>query len=95
MSLLKLLPWKLEFKPGWDEHFKHFDRSVQLKLLKKFEHMKSPLVGRGLHASRYKVEEVGSYRIAYIEDGRISVKRIHFVGDHKQYERWYSRSASE
>ncbi|MCX6778597.1 MAG: hypothetical protein NT157_07020 [Candidatus Micrarchaeota archaeon] len=81
--------WKLEFKPGWDEYFKDFDKSVQQRILKKFEQMKLLLKGRGLHSSKYMVEETGGYRIAYIEDKAAGAKRIHFVGNHKQYVRWY------
>lgn len=51
--------------------------------------MKRPLVGRGLHFTRFLVEEAGQYRIAYIEDSKNRVKMIHFVGSHKQYEKWY------
>jgi mRNA-degrading endonuclease RelE of RelBE toxin-antitoxin system len=86
---MELKNWKLEFKPGWDSHFKDFDRQTQLRILKKFEQMKNPLQGRGLHSSRIKIEEVGNYRIGYIEDSASNTRRIYFVGDHKQYERWY------
>ena len=89
MSAMDLTEWKLEFKPGWDAHFKDFDKSVQQAVLKKLMQMKQPLRGRGLHSSRYQVEEVGGYRIAYIEDSQTKTKSIHFVGTHKQYERWY------
>jgi len=51
--------------------------------------MKQPLLGRGLHSSHYHVEEVGGYRIAYKLDAERRVKKIEFVGDHKQYEEWY------
>ncbi len=88
---MDLIKWKLEFKEGWDVHFKKFDKSIQTKIIKKFEQMKLPLQGRGLHSSRYRIEEVGGYRIAYIEDSALNIKRIHFVGDHKQYEQWYSK----
>ena len=83
--------WKLLFKPGWDEHFRHFDKAIQERILKKFEQLKSPIIGRGLHSSRYLIEEVGGYRIAYIEDSTSNTRKIHFVGNHKQYERWYSK----
>jgi mRNA-degrading endonuclease RelE of RelBE toxin-antitoxin system len=88
---LDLINWNLEFKQGWDEHFKHFDKAIQSRIIKKLEQMKSPLQGRGLNSSNYKVEEVGGYRIAYIEDQNSHTKRIHFVGNHKQYEQWYSK----
>jgi len=87
---LDLTPYVLDFKPGWDRHFKDFDKGVQQLILKKFEHMKQPLQARGLHGSRYRVEEVGGYRIAFIQDDLNRVKHIHFVANHPQYEKWYS-----
>jgi hypothetical protein len=87
---LDLTPYKIDFKPGWDCHFKDFDKSVQQRILAKFEHMRQPLQARGLHASRYHVEEVGGYRIAFIQDDVNLVKHIHFAGNHLQYEKWYS-----
>ncbi|MBI5224279.1 hypothetical protein HY989_00235 [Candidatus Micrarchaeota archaeon] len=87
---MELKNWRLEFRIGWDLHFKEFDKSVRDGIIKKFDQMKSPIVGRGLHSSRYLVEEVGGYRIAYIADELTNTKKIHFVGNHKQYEQWYS-----
>ncbi|MFH1106388.1 MAG: hypothetical protein V1787_00680 [Candidatus Micrarchaeota archaeon] len=87
---MELKPFRLEFNPGWDRHFRKFDRAVQERILAKLEQMKQPLPARGMHASRYKIEEAGGYRIAYIQDDEKREKRIHFVGDHKQYEEWYS-----
>jgi hypothetical protein len=86
---LKLSPWKLAFKDGWDRHFKKFDPETQRRILKKFEHMKQPLQARGLNASRAVVEEVGQYRIAFYQNEEKHEKEIHFVGTHKQYEKWY------
>ena len=87
---MDLTPYTLDFKPGWDRHFKDFDKSVQQIILKKLDHMKQPLQARGLHGSRFHVEEIGGYRIAFIQDDINRVKRVHFVGNHPQYEKWYS-----
>ncbi len=87
---LELSSYLLEFKPGWDRHFKDFDRAVQGRIQAKLDQMKQTLPARGLHSSRYRVEEVGGYRIAFIQDDENRVKRIHFVGNHSQYEKWYS-----
>lgn len=86
---MKLEPWKLKFNAGWDRHFKKFDNATQKRIMKKFDQMKQPLESRGLHSSRYHVEEVGQYRIAFIQDEETRVKNIYFVGSHKQYEKWY------
>ena len=49
--------------------------------------MENDLTPRGLHQSKYLVEEVGQYRIAYILDTQNKTKNIYFIGDHKQYEK--------
>lgn len=82
----------LDFRKGWDRRFKKFDKATQQKILKKLDQMKQPLSSRGLHSSRYQVEEVGQYRIAFIQDEKTRTKNIHFIGDHKQYEKWYKES---
>ena len=51
--------------------------------------MKQPLQSRGLHSLRYQVEEVGQHRIAFEVDERARTKSIYFIGNHKQYEKWY------
>lgn len=86
---MELSRWKIEFAPGWDRQFKKFDNSIQNQILKKIEQMKQPLRARGLHSSKYQVEETGQYRIALKIDELNRVKKIHFVGTHKQYEKWY------
>ena len=86
---MDLRPWKLAFKDGWDKNFKKFDTETQRKILKKLDQMKQPLQARGLNASRVVVEEVGQYRIAFYQDEEKRQKEIHFVGNHKQYEKWY------
>ena len=86
---MDLIPYALDFKPGWDRHFKGFDKGVQQQILKKFEQMKQPLQSRGLHSLRYQVEEVGQHRIAFEVDERARTKSIYFIGNHKQYEKWY------
>jgi hypothetical protein len=57
--------------------------------MKKFDHMKQPLRARGLKSSKSDVEELGQYRIAFYQDEEKHEKEIHFVGNHKQYEKWY------
>lgn len=86
---MELEKWTIKFKPNWDENFSSFDNETKRRILKKINQMEQPLKARGLHSSRVKVEEVGQYRIAYIEDEKEKTKIIHFVGDHKQYEKWY------
>ena len=81
--------WTLDFKPGWNKHFEKFDNAVKIRILKKLEKMKHDLQGRGLQHSSFQVEEVGQYRIGFIENAMAQTKAIHFIGNHKQYEKWY------
>ncbi len=90
---LELAPWTLDYRKDWDRHFCKFDKPTREKILKKLGQMKQPLSPRGMHSSRYQVEEVGQYRIAFIQNESTRTKCIHFIGDHKQYEKWYKNKA--
>jgi mRNA-degrading endonuclease RelE of RelBE toxin-antitoxin system len=87
---MELAPYRIGYRRGWDRHFDKLDAETQRQILKKIEQMKSPIVGRGLHSSEFRVEEVGGYRIVYALFEAERMKSIHFVGSHKQYEKWYS-----
>lgn len=90
---MDLRPWKVRLKPGWDIHFKKFDMGIREQIMKKLDQMEQPLLARGLHSSRYQVEESGQYRIAFRQDEETRTKEVHFVGSHKQYEKWYRQEA--
>jgi len=81
--------WKIEYNEGWDKYFNKFEESIQIQILKKINQIKSINVHRRLHKSRYSVEEVGQYRICFIVDTETCTKHIYFIGNHKQYEKWY------
>lgn len=51
--------------------------------------MAQPLNARRLHKSKFYIEEVGQHRIVFTENENNLEKQIFFIGDHKQYERWY------
>lgn len=86
---MDLRPWKVVLKPEWDVHFRKFDKPVQQQIIKKLDQMEQPLQARGLHSSKYQVEEAGQFRIAFRQDEQTRTKEVHFVGNHKQYEKWY------
>jgi len=86
---MDLKDWKITFSPGWDKHFSKLDTNTQKLILKKLEQMAQPLNARKLHNSKYYIEEVGQYRIVFTENEINLEKQIFFIGDHKQYEKWY------
>jgi mRNA-degrading endonuclease RelE of RelBE toxin-antitoxin system len=85
------MQYALDFADGWDAHFNKFDKSVQAKITKKILQLKQPHPSRHMkHGAPFFVEEVGGYRIVFIVIEKEMMKRIEFVGTHKQYEKWYS-----
>lgn len=87
---LELKKWTIKYKPGWDVNFQNFDKSIRDKILNKIEHMKQTLQSRGLkNHPEYKIEEVGSYRIIFIQDDENHTKSIHLIADHKYYDAWW------
>ncbi|MFH0818149.1 MAG: hypothetical protein V1909_05980 [Candidatus Micrarchaeota archaeon] len=69
------------------------DKSIREKIIKRITRMRNEPPGRHLKLGLdYFVESVGQFRIIYIvEDNR---KEVYFIGDHKEYERWYKRSGN-
>jgi mRNA-degrading endonuclease RelE of RelBE toxin-antitoxin system len=86
---MDLRPWKVTLLEGWDAQYKKFDTETKRRISKKVDQMENPLRGRGLCSSKLCVEEVGQYRIAFCVNEETRTKEIHFVGNHKQYEKWY------
>lgn len=83
------MSFEIAYLEGWDRHFKDFENSFKIRILKKIEQLRDKPEGRHLHGKPFFIEEVAGCRIAYKSDDSIEKRTIHFVGDHKQYERWY------
>lgn len=81
--------WKIDNIPNWDRYFRKFDKEVQLQILKKISQLMATSNHRRLHQSKFCVEKVGQYRICFVVDEETKTKSIHFIGNHKQYEKWY------
>ncbi|MFH1106407.1 MAG: hypothetical protein V1787_00775 [Candidatus Micrarchaeota archaeon] len=66
------------------------DFSVRKRLIQRIARMPFETPGRHMEKGLpYFVAQAGQYRIIYTcKEG---VKRIYFVGDHKEYERWYKQ----
>jgi len=65
------------------------DASVRERLIKRIARMREEPSGRHLkYGLGFFVIEVGQYRIVYTFEG--NHKTIYFLGDHKEYEKWYS-----
>lgn len=73
------------------KQFLRLDKAIQVKIAKKLKRLegkdaRSRHLGHGLPVF---VEEVGQYRIVFKTREDLKQKRIVFIGDHKEYEKWY------
>ena len=88
---MKLIKWTVVLEKEWDKNFKKFDIPVQKRIWKKLRQLEQPLQARGLKRNKFLVEEVGQYRIAFYQNAKTKSREIHFIGTHKQYEKWYKK----
>lgn len=67
------------------------DRSLTVRLLKKLTQLeREDVSSRHLHHGLpYFVEEVSGFRIVFAKDDELRTKRVLFIGDHKEYEKWF------
>ena len=71
--------------------FKRLDKSIKSKIIKAIEDLKVKDSGKRLKGySSFIVKKVGQYRIVYVVDNKNKIKIIYFIGDHKEYEKWYT-----
>jgi mRNA-degrading endonuclease RelE of RelBE toxin-antitoxin system len=81
--------YSLEFVQGWENRFEKLDKGMRERVWKKIQQLKTKSHSRHLKQGlNFFVSEVGQYRIAYKIDEKRNVKIVHFVGDHKAYEKW-------
>jgi len=80
--------FRLDYDKGWDKFFSKMDSSVQKMLWKRIQKLKTLKKARHLKRGLpYFVIAVGQYRIGFIEEK--GTRTIAFVGNHKQYQKWY------
>lgn len=81
--------YEILFDPKWDGWFSRLDTSMKKRVMKKILQLQGENPSRHLKSGLdFFVSEVGQYRIAYKVDEKRKVKTVHFVGDHKEYEKW-------
>ena len=82
--------YALMFAEGWDACFEKLDKAIQRRIISKLEQLRGEIPSRRFKHAPIFVEEVGQYRICFKIDELGRSKTFYFVGDHKEYERWYS-----
>ncbi|MBI4361260.1 hypothetical protein HY572_05815 [Candidatus Micrarchaeota archaeon] len=79
------------FDEDWPKYFEALDSVTKERVVKKIrkilEYPKKRHMGKN---TRFFVDEAGQHRITYRVFDESNQVRFYFVGDHKQYEKWYS-----
>ncbi len=72
------------------ESLDKMDSSIKERVIRRIARMREESAGRHMkYGLGFFVEELGQYRIVYACDE--DTKIIYFIGDHKEYEKWYSK----
>ncbi len=81
--------YSLEYGEEWDKYYAQLDKGMQDRVWKKIQQLKGELPARHLRKGLdFFVCGIGQYRIVYKISVKEKVKRICFIGDHKEYEKW-------
>lgn len=85
--------YSASFDEDWPQYFDRLENEIKERTVKKIkkilEYPKKRHLKQGV---RFFVDEIGQYRILYrvFEDNQ--EVRFYFVGNHKQYEKWYKEA---
>ena len=82
--------YQATFHERWPDYFDPLDNSVKERIAKKIRKILEHPQKRHLKSSaKYFVDEVRQYRLLYMVFEENQEVRFFFVGDHKEYEKWY------
>jgi mRNA-degrading endonuclease RelE of RelBE toxin-antitoxin system len=84
--------YSASFHEDWLHHFLKLDNQIKELVSKKIKKILEYPQKRHLKGSaKYFVGEVGQYRIIYVVFEETNEVRFYFVGNHKNYEKWFSQ----
>jgi hypothetical protein len=84
--------FSIEFHSYWEKYFAVLSEELKIRVIKKIHFLSEyPKSQRHLKFGiPFYVSELGQYRITYkIFESEHKIM-FYFVGDHKEYEKWYS-----
>jgi len=84
--------YRILFDESVNKQLNKIDKSAKLEIFKKTKKLEDGVSSRHLKQGLpFFVEEVGQYRICFELQEKEKIKRIFFIGNHKQYEKWYKK----
>ncbi len=84
--------YKATFHKDWPEYFDKLDNQIKERTAKKIQKILERPQKRHLGGNaKYFVDEIGQYRILYMVFEEKKEVRFFFIGNHKEYEKWYKQ----
>ena len=84
--------YKESFDEKWPEYFAKLDNKIKERVAKKIKKILEFPQKRHLRKSaKFFVDEIGQHRIVYRVFEENNEVRFYFVGNHKEYEKWYKQ----
>ncbi len=82
--------FQIDFAEEWYKYWKKVPKNLNTLLLNRLKNLKEERTFRHLKLGLpYFVMEIDQYRVCFIEENQL--RTLVFIGDHKEYEKWYSQ----
>lgn len=84
--------YKESFDEKWPEYFEKLDNTIKERVVKKIKKiLEFPKKRHLSQGARFFVDEIGQNRIVYRVFDKSKEVRFYFVGNHKEYEKWFKQ----
>ncbi|MFH1224714.1 MAG: type II toxin-antitoxin system RelE/ParE family toxin [Candidatus Diapherotrites archaeon] len=82
--------YRATYDEDWQKYFNCLDNATKERAAKKIKKILGfPKKGHPGLRARFFVDEIGRHRIIYRVFGEHEEVKFYFVGNHKEYEKWY------
>jgi len=80
------------FDEYWPKHFDRLNNEIKERTANKIKKILDYPQKRHLKkGAKYFVDEIGQYRIVYYVFEETKEVKFYFIGNHKEYEKWYKQ----
>ncbi|MCD6229313.1 MAG: hypothetical protein J7K00_00735 [Candidatus Diapherotrites archaeon] len=82
--------YQASFDEDWPKYFNKLEHAIKEHAAKKIKKiLVSPQKRHLKKGARFFVDEIGQYRLIYRIFEENNEVRFYFIGNHKEYEKWY------
>ncbi len=79
------------FDEAWSTYFEALENYLKERVAKKIKNILAFPQKRHLKGATFFVDEIGQYRLIYRVFEETNEVKFYFVGNHKEYEKWYKQ----